>query len=254
MILVSVERAAVRGEQMQLVESISIYSLWFLWSVLLCSLALSFTVKLTKNRMMKLLILVIGSGFMLLFPDSDLYIFMYPFFIIGYFAARKAELLKKYFDKIGFISCIGYALLYPMYKKEHYIYITGIFGGSNLRHTIMIDCIRWSIGFLGSLAVCWIVYKIIEKFKSNNLLYNWLKDIGRDSISMYILSVSLLSGWLSDFSAVILGLVPYFSIQEHIIIYNILITPFITIVYLNAIQLVIKFLKSIGAYRIIFNR
>lgn len=243
----------LKGTPEAVLEAIRIYSLWFLWSVLLSSIVLAITVKCFDSMIMKGLCLILGIGILAVFPGNELHLFMYPYFIIGYIIANFSGRLRKCFNWIGALSCVCFALMLGHYSTKHYIYTTGICRGGGITESIKIDLFRWAIGLAGSFAIIWIVVVITSRFKRTELTA-FLEKLGQDSLAIYSLSASFLSYWLPVITDRVLLLVPFFNVQNHLFLYNFVITPFITTVYLCLFMQVIKLLKKCGAYRLIFNR
>lgn len=105
----------------------SLFSLWFLWAVFLCSLLVVIVNKLFKDAICIYVLLFVVS---FVVPDGYnlyLYKFMYPFFVIGYMFNKYSlqEKLQyiyrsKYFE-IGVGALFFLMLLF--YKHDMYIYI-----------------------------------------------------------------------------------------------------------------------------------
>ena len=175
--------------------SYSLHSLWFLWAVFWCSLIVIIINKIFKD---KTLIYVLIFAVSFLIPDGynlQLYKFMFPYFIIGYFYKKYncQEKLSKIYNSNYFICTSGaifFILLY-YFERESYIYVS--------KHTILnkdiinqlsIDLYRYFIGFIGSiftLSLLIKIYNIIKKqiiFKENNFILT----IGKNTMGIYIIS------------------------------------------------------------------
>ena len=230
-----------------------ISSLWFLWSVLACSIALALAMNLSKSHLINLLLIIIGFPFVALFPNYKMNLYMYPYFVIGYLYARNKEKLNKANNVIGIISVVIFIIMQTFFEKKHFIYISGILGGETILESIYIDLFRWAIGLFGSIAVIYIFY-LLQSVLKKGAITNFIEDLGKDSLAVYILSTSLLSFWLPKFANKILGILTWVEWNNYIWFYNLIITPLVAIAYSILLLIIIKGLKKVGAYRLIFGR
>ena len=236
-----------------LIGAIPINSLWFIWSVLACSIALALAMKLSSNLFIQGLLVVICIPFAALFPNWDMNVWMYPYFVIGYLYARNEEWLRKYRSIIGIASSLIYIIMLFFFEKKHYIYTTSLLGGETRLESIAIDFFRWAIGLFGSVAVVWLcgfMYARIRKGKVGAVI----EKLGKHSLAVYALSVSLLSFWLPRFANKCLSVLPWLNWNKYIWVYNVILTPLVAVAYSLLFLWIIKGLKKIGAYRLIFGR
>ena len=232
---------------------VQINSLWFLWSVLACSLAVAIAVKLFKNTISKALFIVFGIGVVAILPCGEMNIYMYPYFVIGYIYAEKKNCFKKIRYVFSVISCLIFVVMLFFFEKKHYIYTSGLIGGKNTIDNLKIDFFRWAIGLFGSVTaifICRCVYKLISKSK----ISVGIELLGQNSLAVYALSVSLLSYWLPWLSNKVLALFPIIDWNNHIWFYNLIVTPAVATLYSVALSLIIKLLKKTKLYRLIFGR
>ena len=245
--------SVLKGEYGALLGGIRITSLWFLWSVLSCSIALAFAMKLSKNHLIQALLLIIGILIVALFPTWYLNVYMYPYYVIGYLYARNEELFGKVKNVGGIVSTITFVIMYFFYEKKHYIYTSGMLGGDSIAEGIYIDLFRWAIGLFGSIAVTWICYLVYSKIKKGKIT-SAIEILGQNSLAVYALSTSLLSFWLPQFARIAINTLTWLDWNEHVWLYNLVVTPLITVIYSALFILIIKGLKKCNAYRLIFGR
>ena len=245
--------STLRGEYSALLGGIPITSLWFLWSVLACSVALAFAMKLSKNHLIQTALLIIGVPFVALFPNWTMNVYMYPYLIIGYLYARYEGRMRKVRNVGGFISTIVFIFMMFFFEKKHYIYISGLLGGETIMESLQIDFFRWSIGLLGSIAVAWICWLLSSVHKRGKITII-IENIGQDSLAVYALSTSLLSYWLPIIAGKILSVLAWINWNNYIWIYNLFITPIVAAGYSMLLLLIIKGLKRTNAYGLIFGR
>ena len=102
---------------------------------------------------------------MLFIPDwlnTELWKFMYPYFIVGYFANKKnlsAQLDLKY---VLIPLAIGFAFLLAFFNKDSFIYTSGI--NINSLDQLWVDMYRYIIGFVGSFLFLAITYLICQNY------------------------------------------------------------------------------------------
>lgn len=164
-----------------------ITSLWFLWAVFFCSLAVIIVNKYFKDNLFVYLTILI---ILAIFPDKfnkDLYAFMYPYFIFGYFANIKNWKEKLKNNALTFLLVIAYLILMIFFNKSSYIYTTGItiFKSNNISFTILNDLYRYIVGFIGSL----LMISLVSMCKANK--NNFITKIGQDTLGLYIINIYL---------------------------------------------------------------
>lgn len=171
--------------------SMSSSNLWFLWAVFWCSIVVSIV-----NRFFSDSKWIYVLGFILTFFITDahylnLYKFMYPYFVLGYFYNKDGYTtkLKKIYNHSFTLIIVGvlFVVLLLFYNRDAYIYTTGhcVLGKGVLRQ-IKIDIYRLLIGAIGSTFVLLIFYQL--KSMSISALDKMLKFIGVNTLGIYIIS------------------------------------------------------------------
>ena len=176
-------------------------NIWFLWAIFFCNI-ISLVVQRFFND--KIIIYVIIGGILLCLPNKGnlpLYIFMYPFFILGYWT----NMYIKYFPiniatsaqniTILIVFLFIYFILYKQYTKEDFIYISGtaiIKDIGQLRprfdsHQLYIDSFRILIGFVGSL-ILFMLIRIQYQLNWAKKMLSLFGIIGKRSLGIYITS------------------------------------------------------------------
>ena len=235
------------------IGTIPISSLWFLWSVLACSIAIAFAMKISNRPIIQGVLMIVGIPLVALFPNWSLNLYMYPYFVIGYLYARNGKHFSKAKPVIGISSTVIFAVMMCFYEKKHYIYTSGLFGGDTIMESLYIDFFRWAIGLFGSITVIWLCEIVFTRIKHGRLTAG-IENLGKDSLAVYALSVSLLSYWLPRVSNKMLSVLTWIDWNKYIWLYNLIITPIVAIAYSCVLLLIIRGLKKVGAYRLIFGR
>lgn len=132
---------------------------------------------------------------------SHAYKFVAPYFIGGYYYAKKQKSWLKSNIVVG-TSALLWAVLILFYSKESYIYTTGItvFRKENMWNQLGIDAYRYLVGIVGVIAVIWILKKLYAVIVSRKEPWvtsgrSMFEYMGRNSITYYILSTYLFA-WI----------------------------------------------------------
>ena len=231
--------------------STPVLSLWFLWSVIACSIAIGFAFKTTQKSTIQVMLILTGIPFVAIFPWWEMNVYMYPYFLIGFLFSKNRDKIKKYFPIIGTISLVIFAFMLFYFEKKHYIYTSGLLGGETLIDTLTIDIFRWSVGLFGSVAAAWIC--MIIYYVMHGRIINFVVELGKESLAVYALSVSLLSYWLPIIMNAIISKVPI-NWNNCIWLYNFVFTPIVATAYIVLFHYIILFMKKYRAYRLFFGR
>lgn len=166
------------------------YTLWFLWASFYCSISTLLVNKLFKDNLLVYSIMILGS---FLTPDiwfSELYKFMAPCFLFGYFS-NKYDLiskLKKHPIKTLLISTILYILLLFFYKTETYVYMSGsciISDGVISLNQLLINIYRTITGIVGSISFTSTIFVIRKHTTRFSNLWNVLIKFGNITLGIY---------------------------------------------------------------------
>lgn len=155
-------------------------AIWFLWAIFWCSMASLVVHRYFNDN----IIAYVSLGlFALLLPGVlgiSLYVYMYPYFVIGYLfnkyglTNKIASLGNKIRVILSLLLFGAFVGLYMSYTKEDYIYISGTGIIKNLKqlepeldlHQLSIDIFRYAIGLIGAICALIIIrvtYKHIGK-------------------------------------------------------------------------------------------
>lgn len=179
-------------------------ALWFLWAIFWSSTTVLIIRRFFKDR---ILIYVLIGVLALFLPSkwgSSLYIYMYPYFIIGYLWNKYNLESKLHLSNINIkvlisILCIiMFYFLYLNFTKEDYVYTTGITilkmnpeKGLLLDfHQISIDLYRYLIGLVGASSVLLIINILLKSFqiKEDSFIAKFFSRIGQKTLGIYIIS------------------------------------------------------------------
>lgn len=232
--------------------------LWFLWCVLASSVAVGIACKITDNGLLQSVLLIAGAALVSLFPGKDLQLFMYPFFLAGFFWAKYQSRLMKLFGKLKYLALLVYPILLPFYNGRHYIYLTPIYSTEyGLLGSLKINAFRFLIGLAGSafvMVLTDILFRLtVEKGKVPKTMAAAAK-LGENSLQIYCLSAPLLSCYLPVVYEKLMEPFGYNLMAENMTIYNLVFTPLLTAAYSAGLYLAVQIMKKLKVHSLIFGR
>ena len=233
-------------------------SLWFLWTVLYSSLIVGFFCKLTEKTYLQLILLAFGIFIILLVPQWNMTLFMYPFFVAGFFCGKYRNGAKRIYRIIRYAMPVFFFILLTFYKKKHYIYVTPMYSEElGLAESLRIAAFRCLIGFVGSISLMAVAEALIRLGERIPMLERCLRPIsrvGRNSLQMYCLSASLLSGYLRHLYRKFVGLIGGNLFAENWVVYDFFFTPLIAVASCVCLYCIIVLLKKCKLHRLVFGR
>lgn len=167
------------------------YTLWFLWALFYCSMGVLLVHLIAKDNVIVCIALVLLSY---LTPDkwfSELYKFMYPCFLFGYFAHKYnwTEFFKKNIKVVAGVATALYVLaMFAYYDVNTYVYISGscvLKDGMLDWHQFFINVYRTLVGICGSVAFVSVLYVLNDLFPKNSKLEHWIVALGTMTMGIY---------------------------------------------------------------------
>ena len=234
-------------------------SLWFLWSVLAASLVVAIVCKKVSNVGLQMLLLGLGIFAVAIFPNMTMNLYMYPYFIIGFYYAQNENRIPAWLKKLKYLSILIFPIMMCFFEKKHYIYTSGLINnGYPLTEHLMIDAYRWLIGLVGSIFVLIVLelgYKHIVLRMNKSMIAEGLSRLGQKSLQIYAVSVPLLSIYLARFFPQILKLLNMKNIfVQNMIMYNFVFTLGLAIVYAVLLYYFIRLLEKVKISKLMFGK
>lgn len=167
------------------------YTLWFLWALFYCSMGVLLVHLIAKDNVIVCIALVLLSY---LTPDkwfSELYKFMYPCFLFGYFAHKYnwTEFFKKNIKVVAGVATALYVLaMFAYYDVNTYVYISGscvLKDGMLDWYQLFINVYRTLVGICGSVAFVSVLYVLNDLFPKNSKLEHWIVALGTMTMGIY---------------------------------------------------------------------
>ena len=234
------------------------YYLWFLWSVLASSLTVGIACKIGKTPFQRGILLALGTVFVAVFPNANEDLFMYPFFLTGFFWAKHRQVIARTFQKWKYGLFLLFPVLLAFYQTEHFIYVTPMLSAENgLIYSLGIDLFRFLIGLAGSGCCFVLVSLVLGKLPADGQIPKplaALSRLGENSLQVYCLSVSLLSGYLPHIIHKCMEPFGYNLLAENWVFYNLVFTPLLAAIYCAGLLAVVKLLRKAGIHTLIFGR
>ena len=110
---------------------------------------------------------------------------------------------------------------------------------------------------MGSIFIL-VLLELIYKYAFSNVvgyrLGEWLEKIGNYSLQIYCISVLILSSYLKPISHLISEMLDIHILPQKWLLYDCIITPTISIIYVLIIILIIKILEKTKLDKMIFGR
>ena len=176
----------------------------------------------------------------------------------GFLYGKYRNNIPKRICKFNYLSLIVFPVMMLFYEKKHYIYITPVYNGEmSIGDIITINGFRWSIGLVGCIFVLTllkIVFSVCCQNKKMLIIGTWLSKLGQNSMSIYCLSVSLLSWYLPRIYNNLI--VERFGnvFAENWIVYNLIFTPMLTICYCITLYYLVCMMKKWKVHQVVFGR
>ena len=179
---------------------------WFLWSILFITIIVLFINKFFNDNLKVSIVFFLLT---LIIPTRvlSLRIFLYPFFVGGYFFCKHHKMIDRIKRNIIYIlgtSLVIFTCLLFLYKKNTYIYISGmtiinpILNISSFEQ-IYIDLFRIIIGFVGSIFTLSMIYEIYCLTK-NKKIWKYFSYIGKNSLKFYCFQEILIVFFLKPYT------------------------------------------------------
>ena len=237
----------------------SLSSLWFLWSVLAASIVVAVVCKKFSNIFVQILMLGIAMLIVAMFPNMTLNLYMYPYFVLGFYYAEYKEKFPRWLNNFKYITIALFPIMLCFYEKKHYIYTTGLFGSEYSRiDTLLIDTYRWAIGLVGSVCVLTVVEIIYEKLISKigkPVISIGLAKLGKKSLQIYAFSVPFLSAYLSVAFPKVLSILNIDNVfTRNIFVYNFIFTLLLSIIYSFVLYFLVRIFEKLKISKVIFGK
>lgn len=232
--------------------------LWFLWAVLYCSIVVGICGKLSKKWYLQLSLLVLGAFVILLLPQWNMTLFMYPYFVAGFFCGNYRKQAQRLYHVLRYAVLILFPVMVSFYETTHYIYMTPMFSEElGLSVSLEIAGFRWIIGFVGCvwmLAIMELLVWLGSRIPAVQFCLTAVSNLGRNSLQIYCLSASVLSGYLPHLYRKFVELAGGNLFAQNPVVYDFLFTPALAVAFSVLLYLTVVLLKKCKVHQWIFGR
>ena len=235
-----------------------LYMLWFLWCVLSASTAVAVAGKMTHSPWVRLLLILAGFFLVALFPEWNYHVYMYPYFVVGFYYGMYRNEIPGWVKKCAWLSLVLFPILVSKYENYHLIYLSPIYyDGADVLTCVKVNVFRWIIGFVGSLFALVVIDFVLKLFYREDKLpapLGMLAKLGENSLAIYCISVSLFTYYLSKFYDRFVRLLDGSILIDNMTIYNFVFTPALALAAAWGLYIVVLILKKLKIHRLIFGR
>ena len=183
-------------------DTLSTGSLWFLYSLLLCSLLMALCYhagRKTHSAVEYALALALVVWLSTTSAAAFHIAYMFPFFFFGYACARmRARPLPGWASCIILASTVLFYVFAAMngHAAGWTVWVSGtwIFGPQGWRRHLFLNCYRISLGLAGSIGFAGVMYSLQKLFKNRKwneqlawypVCIGWVKELGKWSLTVY---------------------------------------------------------------------
>lgn len=163
-----------------------LFNLWFLWAIMLAMAFVGFAYTKVKNKWLAFLAMIVAIPLFFVFPNSVSNIFVYPFFLIGFYACKYKDALKK-IAPLRFLSIVLYPLLIAFYGDNYYIDVAGLWGTDYTPFQYMyISSYRFVTGLVGCIFALTLL-KGIHNLINDTKICKLFEKVGTKSLQIYVI-------------------------------------------------------------------
>jgi fucose 4-O-acetylase-like acetyltransferase len=215
---------------------INAYGIWFLRELFISYFIVYFTLKVLKKEW---LACVLSVSFVLISPFlCEIQRVFLPIFWVGFFLKNHYHLISKYAKEILIISATLFAICLFFWDGSYTMYVTKFpslinFKALSFNFTnVEISIFRLFIGLCGSL----FFFTLFEIMYSDNKFFGCLTKIGANTLAIYLLQRLILENLTNNI---------FDFPNMDIWIYNLLVTPLVSLVILIFCFIIIKSVRNI---------
>jgi hypothetical protein len=163
-----------------------ISDIWFLWSVFMCSVVVMTAKRIAGEGKSFALLLVIGYVLLFFVPYSRYNVYLYPYFVFGYYMEKNKI---KNIKIMECLSIILFPLMLQFYSEKHFIYTSGvdlINSEYGVIEQLKIDIFRWLIGFVGCFVIIFFSKILSGEFGTVRIV-KLIEIIGGYTLEIYVI-------------------------------------------------------------------
>ena len=230
---------------------------WFLWSVLAASVTLAIAFKITDRISLQLVFTALGIFAVALFPGMIENVYMYPYFVLGFlFAKFRDEGWLEKLAKLRYAFIAIFPVMMLFFKKDHYIYTTGLTGTEGVINHMPENLFRWAIGLAGSIFVLVILeltVKVISNRRKITAPVKFTAKLGEKSLQVYILSCIFVSQYLPRIVKKAVASAGHNALADNMLMYAIF-TFILAALFSIGLLMLVKVLERTKISKVLFGK
>lgn len=211
--------------------------LWFLWSILIFSVAVAILYKKTKGPKS------FGGGYLLIWivmcilpgqiePAKPYNIWLFPYFLTGFLFHAYRDKIHSRWLSLRYISLPVFPVLLHFFHRRDYIYTSEINPFSSeygIMGQIGIDIFRWIIGLVGSVFVITILLFLYKNVMGESCkVWSFWGNIGQYTMQIYVMQSFVLSTIINLLYIKVTSDIGYNILAQNMVLYNFVWTPLIS--------------------------
>jgi hypothetical protein len=204
------------------------------------------------------MLLIFGVFVILTVPQWNETLYMYPYFVAGFFCGKFRKEAGKLYRILRYPALVIFPFMLSFYTKNHYIYVTPVYSAElGLAASMEIAFYRWAIGFVGSICLLTVMECFLwlgEKAPAVNRCLQGVSYLGRNSLQIYCLSYSLLSGYMKHLYRKAVELMGSNLFAQNQLVYDFLFTPLLTIACSVLLYYLVVLMRKYRIHRLVFGR
>ena len=230
----------------------------YAWVICLCGMWLFVCNMGLCSNILSVYLPFMGFFLVALFPEWDYHVYMYPYFVVGFYYGMYRDKIPDWVKKCAWLSLVLFPILLSKYENYHLIYLSPIYyDGADVLTCVKVNVFRWIIGFVGSLFALVVIDFVLKLFYREDKTpapLGMLAKVGENSLAIYCISVSLFTYYLSKFYDRFVRLLDGSILIDNMTIYNFVFTPALALAAAWGLYIVVLILKKLKIHRLIFGR
>lgn len=175
------------------------FSLWFLCALVYCYLITIIVKQFLKDSVWAYLIIWILISIIPILGNV-MYVWMYPYFVAGYWINKKNLSLQPLFEKYGkFLVLALFPIMVVNWATSFYVYTTGIYlNASNIPSQLFYNGYRLLAGFAGC-GYFYVLVELLKKVPFTKRFQTILVYAGKNSLAIYMIQTIIIENFIGNY-------------------------------------------------------
>ena len=218
-------------------------------SVLAASIVVGIFYKVTSKPWIRILLMMLGFVLVLLFPNGKRNFNMYPYFLVGFYFNQYRYLLPRVIYRFRLLIVAVFIALYILRCNIS-------LDTSQILSYLISRLLDYSVGLSGCVSVIVLVECFIKFENKINLFFisKGLANLGKKSLQIYCISISLLSFYLPLIYSWVCSKLGHSLFVNYGFAYDFLFTFPLTVAYSFILYFVVALLEKCRFSKILFGK